>query len=166
MSRKKFQNLIHCVSVQKKKKCELRNWSSWTIALPMPVPWYNSSGKKTQFSVLSGISITLLLKWWVKPKHNSACFQRAKKSNFNVFLIAANFGGVMGCAVGMTLAAAIELIYWLILKPLVKCLVSYNVTLSAKSNLILKLVCLMLFLSWLMFSYYYFNSVYSMYINR
>ena len=36
------------------------------------------------------------------------------------FSIAAIFGGMMGCAIGMSVAAACEIIYWITLKPIVK----------------------------------------------
>ena len=41
---------------------------------------------------------------------------------FTIFLhlMAAIFGGMMGCAIGMSVAAACELIYWITLKPFVK----------------------------------------------
>ena len=35
-------------------------------------------------------------------------------------LFLALFGGMMGCAIGMSVAAACEIIYWITLKPLVK----------------------------------------------
>ena len=34
------------------------------------------------------------------------------------------FGGMMGCAIGMSVAAACEIIYWITLKPLVKCMMA------------------------------------------
>ena len=54
------------------------------------------------------------------------------------FLIAANFGGVMGCAIGMSVAAACEIIYWLTLKPVVKLIASCNIPLSTRAKYIYK----------------------------
>ena len=34
------------------------------------------------------------------------------------------FGGMYGCAIGMSVAAAFEVVYWLTLKPLIKVLAS------------------------------------------
>merc|ERR1719433_1622388 len=42
------------------------------------------------------------------------------------------FGGMMGCAIGMSVASACELIYWIILKPVTKLLISKNVAISVK----------------------------------
>ena len=44
------------------------------------------------------------------------------KNIFIMFLhlTIAIFGGMMGCAIGMSVAAACELIYWITLKPIVK----------------------------------------------
>ena len=43
----------------------------------------------------------------------------------------------MGCAIGMSVAAACEIIYWLTLKPVVKLMV--NVTLTTRAKYIYKL---------------------------
>ena len=81
-------------------------------------------------------------------------------------LIAANFGGVMGCAIGMSVAAACELIYWLTLKPVAKMMVSYNMNLSTRAKYIYNIIILMVFLAWCFFSFYQFHNVYVAYINR
>ena len=83
-----------------------------------------------------------------------------------IFLITANFGGVMGCAIGMLLAAACEIIYWLTLKPVAKLMVSYNMTLTAKPKDIYNITFLMLFLTFCIFAYHHFHNVYLMFIDR
>ena len=72
----------------------------------------------------------------------------------------------MGCAIGMSVAAACELIYWLTLKPVVKLMISYNVTLSANSKYIYNIVFLIVFLAFCTFSFYSFQLVYYEAINR
>ena len=83
-----------------------------------------------------------------------------------LLLIAANFGGVMGCAIGMSVAAACEIIYWLTLKPVAKFMVSYNMNLSTRAKKVYKIIFLMVFLAWCTFSYYQFYNVYVAYNNR
>ena len=70
----------------------------------------------------------------------------------------------MGCAIGMSLAAACEIIYWMILKPVAKLLV--NVTLTARSKQLYNIFFLVVFLSLLTFSLYYFRLVYLAYMRR
>ena len=72
----------------------------------------------------------------------------------------------MGCAIGMSLAAACEIFYWLALKPVAKFMVSYKMTLSKKAKGVYNKKFLMLFLVLCIFSYYHFNNVYLMFINR
>ena len=72
----------------------------------------------------------------------------------------------MGCAIGMSVAAACELIYWLTLKPVAKLMVSYNMTLSAKAKVIYNIIFLMVFLALCIFSYYQFHNVYLTFIDR
>ena len=41
-----------------------------------------------------------------------------------IVLFLAIFGGMYGCAIGMSVAAAFEVVYWLTMKPLIKVLAS------------------------------------------
>ena len=72
----------------------------------------------------------------------------------------------MGCAIGMSVAAACEIIYWLTLKPVAKFMVSYNMNLSTRAKKVYKIIFLMVFLAWCTFSYYQFYNVYVAYNNR
>ena len=83
-----------------------------------------------------------------------------------LLLIAANFGGVMGCAIGMSVAAACEIIYWLTLKPVAKLMISYNVNLTPRARYVYKKIFLIVFLSLVTFSFYRFRNVYLTYISR
>ena len=38
-------------------------------------------------------------------------------SNCVLSLIAANFGGCYGCAIGLSITAAVEIVYWMLIKP-------------------------------------------------
>ena len=82
------------------------------------------------------------------------------------FQLVANFGGVMGCAIGMSVAAACELIYWLTLKPLVKWMSSRggNEITSSKCKCAYKILFIMIFLALVGFSVYQFNNVNLTYI--
>ena len=79
------------------------------------------------------------------------------------FLIAANFGGVMACAIGMSVAAACEIIYWLTLKPVAKLMVSYNMTLSTRGRYVYRNTFFIVYLSLVIFSFYRFHNVYLTY---
>ena len=70
----------------------------------------------------------------------------------------------MGCAIGMSLAAACEIIYWLTLKPIAKLLA--NVTLTARAKYIYEKIFLLLLISLLTFTYYQFRNVYLTFISR
>ena len=83
-----------------------------------------------------------------------------------LLLIAANFGGVMGCAIGMSVAAACEIIYWLTLKPVAKFMVSYNMNLTARARYVYKKIFLIVFLSLFTFSFYQFYNVYLTFVSR
>ena len=72
----------------------------------------------------------------------------------------------MVCAIGMSLASACEIIYWLTLKLVAKCMVSYNMNLSTRAKKVYKIIFLMVFLAWCTFSYYQFYNVYVAYNNR
>ena len=70
----------------------------------------------------------------------------------------------MGCAIGMSLAAACEIIYWLTLKPVAKLLA--NVTLPASAKYIYEKIFLLLLLSLCTFTFYQFRIVYLTFITR
>ena len=67
----------------------------------------------------------------------------------------------MGCAIGMSVAAACEIIYWITLKPFVKWL---NATkgnhLSQRAKSIYKITRNMILLSWMIYCVYQFYQVY------
>ena len=70
----------------------------------------------------------------------------------------------MGCAIGMSVASACEIIYWVMLKPVAKLLV--NVTLSTRAKLLFNVFFLIVFLSLLTFCLHYFHLVYLAYLGR
>ena len=67
----------------------------------------------------------------------------------------------MGFTIGMTVAAACELIYWLTLKPFVKLMSSRwgNEITSTKWKFVYIISILLVFLSWAGFSAYYINFI-------
>ena len=70
----------------------------------------------------------------------------------------------MGCAIGMSVAAACEIIYWLTLKPVAKLLA--NVTLTARAKYIYEKIFLLLLISLLTFTFYQFRNVYLTFMSR
>ena len=70
----------------------------------------------------------------------------------------------MGCAIGMSVAAACEIIYWLTLKPVAKLLA--NVTLTARSKYIYEKIFLLVLISLFTFTFYQFRNVYLTFISR
>ena len=70
----------------------------------------------------------------------------------------------MGCAIGMSVAAACEIIYWLTLKPVAKLLA--NVTLSARATYIYEKIFILVVLSLFTFTFYQFRNVYLTFMNR
>ena len=70
----------------------------------------------------------------------------------------------MGCAIGMSVAAACEIIYWLTLKPVAKLLA--NVTLTARARYIYEKIFLLVLLSLFTFTFYQFRNVYITFISR
>ena len=70
----------------------------------------------------------------------------------------------MGCAIGMSVAAACEIIYWLTLKPVAKLLA--NVTLTARAKYIYEKIFLLLLISLITFTFYQFRNVYLTFISR
>ena len=72
----------------------------------------------------------------------------------------------MGCAIGMSVAAACEIIYWLTIKPVAKLMVYYNWTLSTRAKTIYNITLLTLYIALCLFSFYQFYNVYITSINR
>ena len=70
----------------------------------------------------------------------------------------------MGCAIGMSVAAACEIIYWLTLKPVAKLMA--NVTLSTRAKYIYEKIFLLILLSLFTFSFYQFRNVYLAFLSR
>ena len=70
----------------------------------------------------------------------------------------------MGCAIGMSVAAASEIIYWLTLKPVAKLLA--NVTLTARAKYIYEKFFFLLLISLFTFTFYQFGNVYLTFISR
>ena len=70
----------------------------------------------------------------------------------------------MGCAIGMSVAAACEIIYWLTLKPVAKMLA--NVTLPATAKYIYEKIFLLLLFSLFTFTFYQFRNVYLTFFSR
>ena len=88
---------------------------------------------------------------------------------FTIFLnlIAAIFGAMMGCAIGMSVAAACEIIYWITLKPIVKWI---NATrgnhLSPRAIVVYKITRNLILLSWVIFCIYQFYQVFLAFQDR
>ena len=78
--------------------------------------------------------------------------------------MAANFGRVMVCAIGMSVAAACEIIYWLTLKPIAKLLA--NVTLTTRAQYVYEKIFLLVLLSLFTFIFYQFRNVYLTFMSR
>ena len=70
----------------------------------------------------------------------------------------------MGCAIGMSVAAACEIIYWLTLKPVAKMMA--NVTLTGRAKYIYEKIFILVLLSLFSFTFYKFRNVYLTFLNR
>ena len=70
----------------------------------------------------------------------------------------------MGCAIGMSVAAACEIIYWLTLKPIAKLLA--NVTLTTRAQYVYEKIFLLVLLSLFTFIFYQFHNVYLTFMSR
>ena len=82
-------------------------------------------------------------------------------------LPAAIFGGMMGCAIGMSVAAACEIIYWITLKPIVKWMnATKGNTLSPRAKSIYKITKIIILLSWVIYCVYQFYQVYLAFQDR
>ena len=96
-----------------------------------------------------------------------------KKNLLNLYILvqisiifSALFGGMMGCAIGMSVASTCELIYWITLKPVTKLLISKNVTISAKWKPYYTSSFYVIYLILVVFSFFQFRTVYTAYQNR
>ena len=73
----------------------------------------------------------------------------------------------MGCAIGMSVAAACEIIYWITLKPIVKWInASRGNNLSPRAKRIYNITRNLILLSWLIYCVYQFYQVYLAFQNR
>ena len=80
---------------------------------------------------------------------------------FLLFLkILANFGGDMGCAIGMTLISAFEIFYWIIVKPFLKLMDNQNPSPTLKW--FSRKFCWLAFVALTIFSSYRFFLVYQL----
>ena len=76
-------------------------------------------------------------------------------------LFLALFGGMMGCAIGMSVAAACEIIYWLTFKPFVKWMMATKLReVSPKFKTLYKMSFIVVFLMCVGFWIYQFRFVY------
>ena len=82
-------------------------------------------------------------------------------------IFSALFGGMMGCAIGMSVAAACEIIYWIILKPLVKLMMQTKLKdISPKYKTLYKMSFIFIYLVCMAFWVYQFYYVYLTYQTR
>ena len=70
----------------------------------------------------------------------------------------------MGCAIGMSVAAACEIIYWLTLKPIAKLMA--NVTLSTRAQYVYDNIFILVLFSLFTFIFYQFRNVYLSFMSR
>ena len=75
--------------------------------------------------------------------------------------ILANFGAHMGCAIGMSLIAAFEILYWIILKPFMK-LIDNSPNPSPTQKRFSRLLYLFAFVAFIVFAGYRFNLVHQL----
>jgi len=70
----------------------------------------------------------------------------------------------MGCAIGMSVAAACEIIYWLTLKPIAKLMA--NVTLTTRAQYVYDKIFLLVLFSLFTLIFYQFRNVYLTFLSR
>ena len=75
--------------------------------------------------------------------------------------ILANFGAHMGCAIGMSLIASVEILYWIILKPFMK-LIDNSPNPSPTQKRFSRLLYLFAFVACIVFACYRFNLVHQL----
>ena len=82
-------------------------------------------------------------------------------------IFSALFGGMMGCAIGMSVAAACEIIYWITLKPLVKWMMATRLReVSPIYKTLYNMSFILIFLTCLAFWIYEFYFVYLAFLTR
>ena len=82
-------------------------------------------------------------------------------------IFSALFGGMMGCAIGMSVAAACEIIYWITLKPLVKWMMATRLReISPKYKTLYIMSFIVIFLLCVAFWIYEFYYVYLAFLRR
>ena len=159
---KKFKTSITCVSHLMRRNNGSENLNSLIIVLPTLVLYFISFGKKKWWSVINGMNDIQSWICYVGWYHLS----RILHLRFFFLIIflhlkSALFGGMMGCAIGMSMAAACEIIYWITLKPFVKWI---NATkgnhLSPRAKHICNLTRNLILLSWIIYCVYKFHQVY------
>ena len=70
----------------------------------------------------------------------------------------------MACAIGISLAAACEIIYWMTLKPVAKLMV--NITLTGRAKYVYDKFFSLVLLSLFTFTFYQFRNVYLTFLSR
>ena len=81
--------------------------------------------------------------------------------------VLALFGAMMGCAIGMSAAAACEIIYWITLKPLVKWMMATRLReVSPKYKTLYLMSFIVIFLLCVAFWIYEFYHVYVAFLTR
>ena len=111
-----------CVSHQKKRNSELKNWNSWGKALLIQAAIYISSGSMKPWSAMLGTKFMICGTWSVMIL---PIFITALKSSLGFYFdcvfsyFAANFGGCYGCAIGMSITSVVEMVYWIFIKQFV-----------------------------------------------
>ena len=70
----------------------------------------------------------------------------------------------MACAIGISLAAACEIIYWLTLKPVAKLMV--NIALTGRAKYVYGKFFQLVLLSLFSFTFYQFRNVYLTFLSR
>ena len=70
----------------------------------------------------------------------------------------------MACAIGISLAAACEIIYWMTLKPVAKLMV--NITLTGRAKYVYHKFFSLVLLSLFAFTFYQFRNVYLTFLSR
>ena len=97
----------------------------------------------------------------------SFCINKFHIFYLSTYLIAAIFGGMMGCAIGMSVASACEIIYWITMKPVVKWMMATRGNhLSPRQKCIFNISRIIIFLACSIFCGYQFYQVYVAFITR
>ena len=76
----------------------------------------------------------------------------------------ANFGGMMGCAIGMSIMAAFEIVYWIFVKPFMKIMDQQNP--SPAQRRLSKLLHISAFVVVIIYVGYRFNLVHQLMLEK